>query len=68
MPNEDDALHLPCYARSNTFEDLVLGTHYMRYSPPPLGAFCIVEERISPRGIQLNLGLTEEASFSMDLP
>lgn len=49
-------------------KDLVLGTHYMRYSPPPLGAFCIVEERISPRGIQLNLGLTEEASFSMDLP
>lgn len=49
-------------------KDLVLGTQYMRYSPPPLGAFCIVEERISPRGIQLNLGLTEEASFSMDLP
>ncbi len=49
-------------------KDLVLGMQYMRYSPPPLGAFCIVEERISPRGIQLNLGLTEEASFSMDLP
>ena len=56
-------MHGPLHSK-----DLVLGRQYMRYSPPPLGAFCIVEERISPRGIQLNLGLTEEASFSMDLP
>ncbi|MBB00460.1 MAG: hypothetical protein CMN34_05975 [Saprospirales bacterium] len=49
-------------------KDLVSGRQYMRYSPPPLGAFCIVEERISPRGIQLNLGLTEQPNLPLTLP
>ena len=49
-------------------KDLVLGRKYMRYIPPPLGAFCIVEERMSPRGIQLNLGLTEQPNFTMKWP
>ena len=27
-------------------KDVVLGRQYMHYNPPPLGAFCLVEERI----------------------
>lgn len=49
-------------------KDLVLGRQNMRYSPPPLGAFCIVEDRISPKGLQLNLGLTEQPNLTMKLP
>jgi len=49
-------------------KNMVLGRQYMQYSPPPLGAFCIVEERLSPKGLKLNLGLTEQPNLSMKLP
>ncbi|MGB1119873.1 MAG: hypothetical protein ACPGYR_05200 [Chitinophagales bacterium] len=49
-------------------KDVVLGRQYMHYNPPPLGAFCLVEERLSPKGLQLNLGLTEQPNAGINLP
>ena len=48
-------------------KDVVLGRQYMHYNPP-LGAFCLVEERLSPKGLQLNLGLTEQPNAGINLP
>ena len=53
----------PVDAQNNIFS-----RDFVQYSPPPLGAFCMVEERLSPKGLQLDLGLTEKPNLTMKLP